>query len=259
MRVKHRRVTWWSGAWKALFLPPTGLTWPALVGFALMRTSTPNLGFAILVGSFTALVVMAMPCVHRWLWRRLDRHPPLDPDAGSPSDQSAIVILDAGRNLDAREYGGDSIKPMTLERLRYGSWLHQRWRIPVLVSGNGAGELMAEVLHDSFGVADTWLEVDSRNTYENAARSAGLLRRLDIEHVYLVTHFWHMPRAVRAFRSVALTVTPAPMGFSAADGSELGWLSLIPRVSSLEGSYWAIHELVGLGWYQLRYGRKLTR
>lgn len=263
MRAKRRRVTWWSGALKALFLPPTGLTWPALAGFALMRTAAPNLGFAVLGLSFTALVVMAMPCVHRFLWRRLDRYPPLDSDA-APEDRSALVILDAGRLLEAREYGGDSIKPMTLERLRYGAWLHRawlhrRWRIPVLLSGNGAGELMVDVLRDSFGVDDAWLEDESRNTYENAARSTEQLADHGIEHIYLVTHFWHMPRAVRVFRGVGLTVTPAPMGFSAPDGSELGWFSLIPRVSALDGSYWAIHELVGLGWYHLRYRRRLAR
>ncbi len=253
MATGTRRVLWWGGAWKALLLPPTGLIWPALIGFGWMLAGSPNLGFGLLMLSFVALVVMSMPGTHRWLGRRLDLYAPLDPGAQRPMEKSAIVVLDAGRRLDAREYGGDSIKPRTLERLRYSAWLYHHWHLPVLVSGNGAGKLMAEVLDSSFGVPEVWMEVESRNTHESAIHSSEVLRRRGIEHMYLVTHFWHMPRAIGAFRDTELTVTPAPMGLFAADGRETGWGSLIPRISALEGSHCAVHELIGLSWYLLWY------
>lgn len=256
MSIRRRRVPWWGGTMKELLLPPTGLIWPALAGFALLPSASPRLGFTLLLTSFGGLVFLSLPWVHRRLWRLLDRYPPLDPGDGEPREESAIVVLDAGRHHRAREYGGDSIKPRTLERLRFAAWLYRRWRLPVLVSGNGAGELMGEVLRSSFGVPEVWLEADSRNTRESAVKCSRLLGRKGIGHAYLVTHFWHMPRAAGAFEDADLEITPAPMGLCDAEGTEAGWLSLVPRISALEGTYCAVHELIGLTWYRLWYRQR---
>lgn len=55
-------------------------------------------------------------------------------------------------------------------------------------------------------------ERSSRNTRENAERTAALLRRHGVGHVVLVTCAWHMPRAAELFRRQGLHVEPFPAG-----------------------------------------------
>ena len=51
----------------------------------------------------------------------------------------------------------------------------------------------------------------------NAVRSVALLRAAGIRHIVLVTHGWHMPRALRAFEAAAGTdirIEAAAMGLA---------------------------------------------
>ena len=54
-----------------------------------------------------------------------------------------------------------------------------------------------------FGRPLKFVEDDSRDTRENAARTLALLRPIGIRHIVLVTHGWHMPRALKAFETAA--------------------------------------------------------
>ena len=58
---------------------------------------------------------------------------------------------------------------------------------------------MAKVLQDELGVKVTWVEQQSTTTQENAKNSANILRKEGIQRVYLVTHYWHMPRSQAIF------------------------------------------------------------
>ncbi len=72
--------------------------------------------------------------------------------------------------------------------------------------------------------------------------------------MYLVTHFWHMPRSVAAFHAAGLEVVPAPMGFFGPKPSHRGVLAVLPRTEPLCFSGAALHEWVGRLWYRVRYG-----
>lgn len=87
---------------------------------------------------------------------------------------------------------------------------------------------------------------------ENAIFSQSLLSHAKIKRIYLVTHAWHMPRSVAAFRQAGLDVIPAPMGFeSKTTGINYG--DFLPSAHSLaKTSLWA-HEILGTLWYQFRY------
>ena len=95
-----------------------------------------------------------------------------------------------------------------------------------------------------------WQEQHSIDTWENAADSARILRQAGIGTVYVVTHAWHMRRALMAFRAAGLHAVAAPV--SPAAWPRLRWASLVPRVSAWEESYFAVHEWVGCAWYWLR-------
>jgi uncharacterized SAM-binding protein YcdF (DUF218 family) len=186
----------------------------------------------------------------------------LDSLAPSPAtltsrDAEAIVILGGGRNRDSVEYGGDSVKHFTLERLRYGAHLARKLGKPVLVTGGSPegegtpeGRIMAAVLEREFRVPVRWVEERSRNTRENARFSAEILAQAGIKRIYLVSHAWHLARAMPEFQAMGLTVIPAGTGYTLDGDVEL--FDFIPSAQALQTSYLASHEWIGLMWYRIR-------
>jgi uncharacterized SAM-binding protein YcdF (DUF218 family) len=69
------------------------------------------------------------------------------------------------------------------------------------------------VLQEDYGLALRWMDEHSRDTAENAARMAELLRRDGVRRIALVTDASHIPRAAAAFRAAGLEVIPAPTDF----------------------------------------------
>jgi uncharacterized SAM-binding protein YcdF (DUF218 family) len=174
----------------------------------------------------------------------------------------AIVVLAAGRLAQAPEYGGRDIPDYTaLARLRYAAHLQRRTGLPVLVSGgvgagagrarvSGLGDAMATALREDFGVPVKWIEGRSRDTGENAAYSAALLRADGVKRILLVTDAMHMPRARAAFERAGLDVVSAPtIFFSNQTRSFSSWM---PSAEGMRRSWYAIYELIGLAWYKLR-------
>lgn len=237
----------------ALLLPPG----PSIVLLSLALLF-PNLKPCkwLLVFGLVSLYVSSIPVTANWLRARLEIYPTADLEHVAAE---AIVVLCADRRRDAPEYGGgDTLNRLGLERVRYAAWLAKKTGLPVLASGGGVkegwvpeAELMREILKE-FGVEVRWMETKSRNTYENALFSTQMLKGMGIGEVLLVTHAWHMPRAVEAFERAGMKVVPAPTGGAGADnGTEpADW---VPSVSSLQMSYWALHEMLGRLWYHVHY------
>ena len=230
-------------------LPPYCFFWLAAAGLLLMRTRRRRLGAAVLAVSLASLYVLSAPLTVTALLGTLDRHPPLPPGS-PPAAADAVLVLSGGSREGALEYGGDTVGPMTLDRLRYGAWLSKRTGRPIFLTGSTAA-VMARALPD-FGVSARWVEDQSENTHEHAVKSAGMLRAAGIERVYLVTHYWHMPRAVAVFDQIEVEVVPAPMGFSSGQEKDLTWL--LPSRSALSWSAVIAHEWIGRLWYRVRYG-----
>ncbi len=113
--------------------------------------------------------------------------------------------------------------------------------------------LLAATLVQDYGVKAKWQETRSANTAENAIYSAEILGKAGIKRVFLVTHAWHMKRARAAFLANGIAVIPAPTAFygRARDNS---WTELIPTTTALRMSGFALHEIIGSQWYELRYG-----
>src|SRR3546814_11808110 len=76
-----------------------------------------------------------------------------------------------------------------------------------------------------FGVEVRWTESESTSTWTNARLSAAKLRAADIRRFYLVTHAWHMPRAMLAFAGTGLEAVPAPTRF--VSRSALAWVDFL--------------------------------
>ena len=112
------------------------------------------------------------------------------------------------------------------------------------------GELMAQSLAEDFRVPARWAETESRDTWENATASTAILKPAGINSVYVVTHPWHMKRAMQAFAPTGLAVTPAPTPLDTGARVTVG--DLIPRSSAWQTAYFAAHEWIGRVWYALR-------
>ncbi len=242
-----------SYALAALALPPTSLVALALLGLVWPRRAR-RLGLGLAAAALAGLLVLGTDVAARRLIRTLESAPLAD---ARSSGAQAIVILAAGRSRGAPEWGGETVRALTLGRLRYGARLAHETGLPVLVTGGKPGgghvaeaELMRDALRDEFGVAPRWVEAASDTTYDNARLSAALLLPAGVTHVLLVTDAWHMPRAQPAFERHGLRVTPAPTGYLGQ--APFRALHLIPNAESLRVSHIALREWLGIVWYRLR-------
>lgn len=238
---------------KLLVMPPLCLYLLALVGFALLSRK-PRLGRALLAAALGLLILLSLPVVSIALTTSLQGDPP--GAAFEVGDAQAIVVLGADANPFAPEYGTTSVGALTLERLRYGAWLAKRSGLPVLVSGGvpARGEpplasAMAALLETEFGVPARWSEARSADTRQNAQFTAQILRPLGIERIVLVTHAWHLPRALGAFQATGLQARGAGTGWR--EFAALDWRTFAPSSRGLRESCLAIHEWIGRCWYAL--------
>jgi len=248
-----------SGILHELILPPSSLFLLMAIG-VVMRRRFPAGGRLLTVGAVLALFVVSTVAGARLFVTPLERlTAPLR--SVHNSGAQAIVVLAAGRLRQAPEYDGNDIPDyIALARLRYAARLQRATGLPVLVTGsNGApeeqswskAEAMAAALREDFGVPVKWVETRSRNTAENAAFSAAMLRPEKVHTVLLVTDAMHMPRSRTAFQRAGLDVVAAPtMFFSDAP---LGAGSWLPSAEGLRESWYAVYELIGIAWYRLRY------
>ena len=239
-----------------LLVPPVNLVFLALAGMALARRR-PTAGHRVTVFALLALLLLAVPIVPGVLLLGLERG--IEPTAPHPAPQ-AIVIL--GADVDATGPGPEQaeVGSLTLQRLRGGAALARSSGLPVLVTGGVVGlkgppvaVLMAKSLAEDFAVPARWVEPASKTTWENAAFSAAMLRGQGIGTVLLVTHAWHMRRALIAFRAAGLTAVPAPLPPERPPRLTFG--TIVPRVSAWERGYFALHEWIGCAWYALRAWR----
>lgn len=224
------------------------------VGIALL-SRRPRLGRNLIITAWLTLWVLSTPVISATLLQSLEKAPPLQLDR-LPTDVDAIVVLGGGTYCNAPEYGKDTVSTYALERLRYAAELHRRTGKPILVTGGKLANTIAEAvfmketLEHDFQVPVRWLEDQSRDTMENARFSAEVLKDQGIQRIFLVTHAWHIPRAQAAFEKAGFQVVPAPTKFT----TYCQWtpLVLLPTSSALTVSANALHEWIGLVWYQLR-------
>lgn len=232
-----------------ILLPPTSLLLLALLGVWIMRTRHRRMqegGFLLAILSVVSLLLLNTPLVSRALVTPLEPYPPIN--SAQLQRVQAIVILGGGTYYAAPEYGGDTVGRATLERIRYGAYLARQTGLPLLVTGGAPhggrpeADLMAEALEKEFSVNVRWVESKSRNTAENAALSAPLLKEDGVNRIALLSHGLHLPRAIPLFEKEGLEVVPAPTGFSTQSPSLLA--NLLP--GGLGRSSAALHEYLGM-------------
>jgi uncharacterized SAM-binding protein YcdF (DUF218 family) len=219
--------------WAALLLlPPVPLLLLALAGAWRLRRR-PALGWALLGPALSGLWLASTSGAAELLKQRLLQPPPAL-EAGTLAalegrEDTAIVVLGAGRIALAPEYGQSTLRPLGIERLRYALWLARASGLPVAMSGgvspgmpagDSEARIGARIAETEFGLPLRWQEGESRDTRENALHTAALLQPEGLSRIVLVTHDFHMRRAVRNFERAAagsgwaVEIVPAPLGLA---------------------------------------------
>ena len=261
----------WKPVLTALLLPPVPLLLAVLIGARLMQ---PRRGWGWLVVSLSVAGLWLTACtgfarvIEPLL---LAASPPLGSErittlraegrsaaGNSSNDHSEVAILVLGGGVEpyAPEYGMSNLSSYSLESLRYGLWLGRETGWPVGFSGgagwaNQAGaaeaDVAARIAAQEYGRPLRWVEPESRDTRENAARSLPLLQASGVRHVLLVTRGWHMQRAKALFDVAAadsgIRIEAAPMGLATkVDIPQLSWL---PTSAGFERVRLVLREWLG--------------
>ena len=248
---------------KVAFLPPGLNIAMILLGLLLIKQFYTT-GKLLLISGFTLLVILSLPITAEGLNLILEREPPLTLENLKKSDAKAIVVLGAGRYINAIEFENrvDSISSTALTRLTYAAHLHRASQLPLLISGGSPlgrmqseASIMQTTLKEDFQLKAKWLDSNSSNTWNNAKFSSDILKTNKITNIILVTHADHMLRATMAFEHFGLKVTPAPLGFNARNNKEGSYtlLDFLPTSGALRSCSSAMHEFIGYLWYLIRY------
>jgi len=253
----------WKPVITALLLPPVPFLLLTLIGARLLLPRR-GLGWLVIVVSVVLIWLSTCTGVARFLAQlflpppaalRFDRARELRAESATKKSL-AIVILGAGVEPFAPEYGVSSLSDVSLERLRYGVWLAGQTGAPIAFSGGsgwaqggastGEAKVAGKIAAEEFGRPIKWLESESRDTRENATRTIALLQPAGVRHIVVVTHGYHMARALRAFSeaaSGAIQIEPAPMGL--ARGIDLPTLDWLPSTRGFRDTRQVLRELAG--------------
>jgi hypothetical protein len=211
----------------ALILPPAGPILLALFGLWLCGAKVGAGNTAVRHwrrSRCSAAGLLSLPVVGNALMAPLEPHPPIAPGncgASRPSSSSAAAPTTPRRNTAATRSALHAGTPALRRPAGRESSL------PVLVTGGAPfggraeAESMREALERDFGVKVRWVETASRDTAENARLSAPLLKAAGVTRIALVSHGWHLPRAIELFEKQGIEVTPAPTAFSTAGSPSL--------------------------------------
>jgi uncharacterized SAM-binding protein YcdF (DUF218 family) len=214
-----------------------------------------RLGASISVVATSLLFLAAVPVVAERMLQNVEVKPLDKPDF---SAAQAIVVLGGGVNRGDGGKVPDTLGAWSMERLDFAAHAYRQLHLKVAVSGGltpGAhtaeAMLMKSVLESDFGVPVSWVENRSLTTWDNAVYTQELLQADGVNTVVLVTNAWHMRRALWSFERVGLHAIPypAPPTFAESDRAA----DYLPSMHALEASYHALHEAIGLAYYQLRH------
>ena len=240
------------------------LTWVVLLlgiatVLALLPFSPKRLRWVrqLLMSSFLLLVALSSPLIATPLIGSLESwyHPP----QLTPTDRfDAIVVLGGGIN----EKG--SLRPTTEQssysrnRTTCGVDLYQRGYAPALVLTGGDGRVFGTGPKEAvemkqwavrLGVPEsaTMIDIEARNTYENAT---GAKRLLGTASILLVSSASHLPRAVPVFTKQGFRVTPVPCDYVSQKLPRESWddvdpFDVLPSDTALQNTREAVTEVVG--------------
>lgn len=226
-------------------------------------------GRRLLGGLMAALLLLCLINPGHLLIHALETHYAVPPafDRAAALDPAGIVGLSGAVEIDLTESVGHLQVNRSADRiLTFAGLVAALPGVPAVYSGGagglGDGDLPGEAalirpLMARFGLTDgsVRFEADSRSTWENATRTAALLRAEGLAPEdgpwILVTSARHMPRAIGAFAAAGyapLVPWPTDYTIDPTDGPWQPTRNVFDAIAALDG---ALYELYGTLWYRL--------
>ncbi len=167
----------------------------------------------------------------------------------------AVIVLSG--MTDAQNSSSERIEfSGAVDRILAGISLVKKGSADMLIISGGDGSLTqqyrpeAKILRDfslQWGLLQNQILIDdtSRNTYENAVFTAGLLEKHQAKKLLLITSAFHMVRSRGCFKRIGLDVDVYPVDYMAANKGD-DFRRFLPSSSSLAKTNLVIHELIGI-------------
>lgn len=254
----------WKPLVTALLLPPAPFLLMVLVGARLMFRRRLLAWCLVLLG-VAGVWFSATPALGKLMRQTVHPVPlPISDERiaelakAADNRRTAIVVLGGGLRELSPEYRMSNLSPASVERLRYGIWLARQTRLPLVFTGglgHGArpgateAEIASRIAEQEFRFPLRWTEDRSRDTAENGLLTVPLLKADGIQQVVLVSHDYHLRRAMRAFErgaehaGVTMRFEPAPMGMRPPHEWELA--DFLPSRTGFFDNHLVLHEWLG--------------
>lgn len=203
------------------------------------------------------LFLIAILPMGEWALTPLESHNP----AVLPQHVDGIIVLGGDENPYASEKRNQPTAAYSLGRYMRAADLARQYPEAQLVFSGGSNILRphstlkdAEVAKQAMAemgaaTGKMILETQSRNTYENAVKTADIIHPTAQQNWLLVTSAWHMPRALATFRKAGWNVYPQPANYMTSGEYDMSLhLNLLDHLQKLT---YAVHEYIGLVAYKL--------
>ena len=245
-----------------IFVMPLGVVFVLLlVALLLLRHDRKRIAAGLLALAMVVLWVFSMPFTANRLYSSIESHYPPMPLDQVPSGGCIIVL---GGVVEAPILPRVDIEfNDAIDRVYKAAELFRAGKAPYVIvtggnqpwseSGTAEAELIREVLME-WGVPEDviFLEGSSRNTRENALYSQNIINAIACEKPLLVTSAAHMQRAVAAFSSVGIGVTPVVTDVRVAGTALPAVMDFFPDAKALAMTSDAIREWVGQKVYAMQ-------
>jgi len=214
----------------------------------------PRLGIATAIVTGTLLYLAAVPAVSTRMLQGVEVKVSPKPDF---SAAQAIVVLGGGVHAGDGGQVPDTLGTESLERAVFAARAYRQLHLKLAAAGAGRpghtaeAVLMKSVLESDFDVPVAWVEDQSRSTWENAVDTTKMLKPEGITTVVVVTHAWHLKRALWSFERAGLHALPWPAPVTFDEPHRLD--DYLPSTGALQDSYRALHEAIGMAYYRFRY------
>lgn len=175
-----------------------------------------------------------------------------------PEGNAVVVVLGGGqrRSIDPAKLDPS---PHSLVRLIGALELSIKFNWPIIVCGGSySGEIpeavaMANKARRLFPNITIYEEAQSRTTWENIKNTIPILKSLGVKDTILVTHGYHMFRAIMTAKGMAPEINwyPYPVGES-RDLVPLSLMDFLPKASDFQINSIALREYLGIVAYKTR-------
>ncbi len=221
------------------------------------RNSWQSVGHKICFDVALLFFLIAVFPVGDWMLTPLENLFP----ASKPDHVDGIILLGGDEKPLLSEKRGQPVVFDSLHRYVEFTRLAKEYPQAKLVFSGGSGRLAPEAKLKDAEVAKRELasmsapvdhiifEDASRNTRENATKSAEIVKPTPQQNWLLVTSAWHMPRSMAVFRKAGWNVYPMPAGYMT--GGDLVLKPQLDIEDHLKKMTIAMHEYYGLIAYRL--------